>query len=202
MNGSRSPTLAQVRRRDRSVSDADWIRRFLQEAPVGVLAVGGGGESHLNSNLYVFDANRTCIWLHTSRAGALPRAVDEPRSACFHVFEMGRILPHERAVDFSVEYAGVTAFGTIHLVEDPERAKDALQRLLDKYAPHLRPDRDYQAATEADLKRTAVYRLDVERWSGKRKRVADDTPGAYGYGDLRTVSALDEPPRRHEEPAE
>ena len=51
--------------------------------------------------------------------------------------------------------------------------------LLDKYAPHLRPDRDYRAITPEELKRTSVFRIDIEEWSGKLKIVEDDFPGAF-----------------------
>ena len=51
--------------------------------------------------------------------------------------------------------------------------------LLDKYAPHLRPGRDYRATTDEELTRTAVYRVDVETWSGKQKEVEPDFPGAF-----------------------
>ena len=57
------------------------------------------------------------------------------------------------------------------------------QLLLDKYAPHLQPDRDYRPTTDEELARTTVFRIDIEAWSGKKKEVAPDFPGAYYYGD-------------------
>jgi hypothetical protein len=51
--------------------------------------------------------------------------------------------------------------------------------LLDKYAPHLEAGRDYRPTTDDELKRTAVYRVDIESWSGKQKEVEADFPGAY-----------------------
>jgi nitroimidazol reductase NimA-like FMN-containing flavoprotein (pyridoxamine 5'-phosphate oxidase superfamily) len=77
----------------------------------------------------------------------------------------------------------VTVFGTAHRVVDPEEAAGALQALLDRYAPHLRPERDYRGITPDELDRTAVWRIDVEAWSGKRKRVAEDFPGAFRFGE-------------------
>ena len=57
--------------------------------------------------------------------------------------------------------------------------REALQMLLDKYAPELRPGRDYRAITEGELKRTSVYRIDIEEWTGKLKLVEDEFPGAF-----------------------
>ena len=98
---------------------------------------------------------------------------------------MGRLLPAPEALEFSVEYAGVVTFGTGRVVEEQDEARTALQMLLDKYAPHLRPGVDYRATTDDELKRTAVYRIDIEAWSGKQKEVPEDFPGAF---------ALDPPP--------
>jgi hypothetical protein len=54
--------------------------------------------------------------------------------------------------------------------------------LLDKYAPHLKPGRDYRPIVDAELARTAVYRIQIESWSGKRKQATPDFPGAFYYG--------------------
>ncbi len=75
--------------------------------------------------------------------------------------------------------AGVVAFGRGRVVEDREEARTALQMLLDKYAPHLRPGVHYRPSTDEELRRTAVYRIDIETWSGKQKEVAEDFPGAF-----------------------
>ena len=97
---------------------------------------------------------------------------------------MGRLLPASEALEFSVEYAGFTAFGTGRVVEEEHEARTALQMLLDKYAPHLKPGEDYRPITDEEIARTAVYRIDIETWSGKQKEVEADFPGAY---DLPSV---------------
>jgi uncharacterized protein len=170
---------SEVRRRDRA-KDGDWVRRLLGEASHGFLAtVDEHGQPFLNSNLFVYDADRHCIYLHTHRTGRTRANFDAGDKVAFGVATMGRLLPAPTALEFSVEYAGATVFGRGHVVTDPQEAKSALQMLLDKYAPHLRPGRDYRATTDAELERTAVYRIDVETWSGKQKAVAPDFPGAF-----------------------
>lgn len=182
-----SLTLAEVRRRDRAVTEDAWLRAFLTHAPVGILATSLDAQPFINSNLFVYDEVADVIYLHTARTGRTRDAIDRNPRVCFHVMKMGRVLPADRALEFSVEYAGVTVFGSACVVHDPVEAKSALQKLLDKYALHLEPERDYESTTDADLKRTAVYRVEVENWSGKRKVVPADTPGAFWY---RAPSAL------------
>jgi nitroimidazol reductase NimA-like FMN-containing flavoprotein (pyridoxamine 5'-phosphate oxidase superfamily) len=97
---------------------------------------------------------------------------------------MGRLLPADVALEFSVEYTGVVVFGTAVIVTDETEATNALQLLLDKYAPHLKPGPDYRPPVPEELKRTAVFRINIEQVSGKKKEVAADFPGAYLYTEV------------------
>ncbi len=174
----------QVRRTDRAVSDEAWIRALLHRAPVGYLATVHDGQPFINSNIFVYDAKRHVIYMHTARVGRTQANVDAYEKICFTVTEMGRLLPAAAALEFSVEYAGVVVFGTAVIIDDPAEATDALQQLLDKYAPHLQAGQDYHPPTPEELKRTAVYRLTIESWSGKKKEVAPNFPGAYWYHEV------------------
>lgn len=171
--------VVQPRRRDRGKDDA-WIRAFLGRAPIAFLAVPGDDHPHVNSNLFVYDDERAAIYTHTARTGATSGALAEPVPVTFSAAVMGRLLPADEALEFSVEYAGVVVHGRGSTVEDPEEKERALQSLLDKYAPHLRPGRDYRPIVPEELKRTAVYRIDIESWSGKEKAAEPDFPGAFG----------------------
>ena len=174
----------EIRRSDRAVEDETWIRALLQRAPVGILATVQDDQPYLNSNLFVYDEAAHVIYMHTARLGRTPSNLASEAKYCFTVFEMGRLLPAKEALEFSVEYSGVTVFGTAVTINDPEEAKRGLQLLLDKYAPHLRPGMHYRGITPDELKRTAVFRLQIHEWSGKKKEVAPDFPGAYFYGEV------------------
>lgn len=171
---------SQVRRADRAVEDEAWIRAFLTRAPYAAVATANDGQPFINTNLFVYDAERHAIYIHTARVGRTQANVEANARVCFSVSEMGRLLPADEALEFSVEYAGVTIFGSAQIIEG-EEARHGLQLLLDKYAPHLRPGVHYRPIMDDELKRTAVYRIDIESWSGKRKHVADDFPGAFWY---------------------
>lgn len=183
MSGGGDPRAA-LRRRDRGKDD-DWIRAFLHAGRYGSTAtVAEDGQPFLNSNLYVFDEERHCIWLHTNRTGRTRSNVDADSRVVFSTTAIGRMLPAAEALEFSVEYAGVVVFGTAHVVQDPEEASYGLRLLLEKYAPHLAYGEDYRASTPEEIRRTAVYRVDIEAWSGKQKEAAPDFPGAYDIPDV------------------
>ncbi len=168
----------KIRRRDRAKGET-WIRSFVSQARVGVLAIARDGQPVQNGNLFVYDQAKHAIYIHTARTGLTRSVFSSPAPVCFSAFEMGRLLPADEALEFSVEFAGVVAFGIGRLVEDSAEERDALQMLLDKYAPELRPGQDYRGITEAELKRTSVYRVDIEEWTGKAKLGGDDFPGAF-----------------------
>jgi hypothetical protein len=180
-----------MRRKDRGRDDA-WIRSYLQHAGFGFLATVQDGQPFLNSNIFVYDAGRHAIYIHTARTGRTETNLSEPVPVAFSTAEMGRLLPADEALEFSVEFSGVVVFGTGQIVEDPEEAEAALQMILDRYAPHLEPGRDYRAIIPAEMKRTAVFRIDIEAWSGKEKFVGPEFEGAF---ELPRISIPFEPPR-------
>ncbi|NNM33026.1 MAG: pyridoxamine 5'-phosphate oxidase family protein [Gemmatimonadetes bacterium] len=177
---SRTTPPHEVRRRDRAKDDP-WVRAFLARAATGVLATVRDGQPYLNSNLFVYDPEAHVIYVHTAQAGKTRANVEDHEKVSFTAFEMGRLLPADEALEFSVEYGGVVAFGTGRIVDDTAEEERALQLILDKYAPHLRPGRDYRPITPQELKRTAVFRIEIDRWSGKQKKVEDAFPGAFEY---------------------
>ncbi|MCG6954970.1 MAG: pyridoxamine 5'-phosphate oxidase family protein [Gemmatimonadetes bacterium] len=169
----------RMRRLDRAKDDV-WIREFLRTAPFGFLAtLGEDAQPYLNSNLFVFDDEERCLYLHTHRTGRTRANVDAHEKVAFSAAGIGRLLPASQALEFSVEYAGVVVFGVGRVVEDPEEASHGLRLLLEKYAPHLEYGVDYRGTTPDELERTAVYRIDIEAWSGKQKEAPADLPGAY-----------------------
>ncbi len=188
MARGKSPPPDEMRRRDRAVQDEEWIRAFLHSAAWGALATIADNQPFINTNLYVYDEDANAIYLHTARTGRTRSNLEGDERACFSVSEMGRILPADTALQFSVEYAGVTVFGRGSVVRDDEEKRRSLQLLLDKYAPHLRPGRDYRAANQEELDRTSVFRVDIERWSAKKKEVEADFPGAFWYDERRTTT--------------
>ena len=180
-------TLAynHVKRTDRAVDDETWIIDFLKQAPMGYLATIHGNQPFINSNLFVYDESKHVIYMHTARVGRTQGNVKaaDPAPICFSCSEMGRLLPAKEALEFSVEYKGVVVFGKATATnEDEAESTYGLQLLLDKYFSHLTPGEDYRPIISAELKRTSVYRIDIESWSGKQKQVADDFPGAFFYG--------------------
>ncbi len=174
-----------VRRSDRAVEDQQWIKDFLHAKSVGILATADGDQPFINSNLYAYDEAAHAVYIHTARLGRTRSAIEKNPRFCFHIFEMGRLLPADEALEFSVEYAGVTLFGEAQIIEELAEQERALQMIMDKYAPHLRPGEDYRPIMPDELVRTAVFKLVISEWSAKKKIEAPDFPEAFQVPEKR-----------------
>jgi nitroimidazol reductase NimA-like FMN-containing flavoprotein (pyridoxamine 5'-phosphate oxidase superfamily) len=162
---------SEMRRKDREVSDPSELHALLERGQYGTLATSIDSQPYQNINLFWFDADQQRIYLHTALQGRTYTNIEANPRVCFSVAEMGRLLPAETALEFSVEYASVIAFGQARIVEDASEARRGLQGLLDKYFPDLKPGVHYRPIIEEELQQTAVYAIDIESMSGKRKAV-------------------------------
>ena len=177
-----TPQHLHPRRKDRSKDEA-WIRSFLRRGGAAVLATVRDGRPVPVPLNYVYDEGRNAVYVHTALKGGTVGSLPGP--AALAVFEMGRMLPADEALEFGVEYRSVVVFGTGSVVEDPEEAEAALVLIMEKYAPHLKAGVDYRPVAPEEIRRTAVLRVDIEGWSGKEKAEAPDFPGAYRFEDVR-----------------
>lgn len=181
MSDTAQKPIHEVRHPKQAVHDEEWIKALLHRAPSGVIATVSEGQPFANTNLFVYDEAAHAIYMHTAKAGRTRSNIEANERVCFTAHEMGRFLPTWEALEFSVEYSGVVIFGRGAIIEDREQARHALQMLLNKYAPHLKPGKDYRPPTDDEIKRTSVYRIEIDLWSGKRETAPEDYPGAYMY---------------------
>ena len=98
---STDDTRVKMRRSDRGMED-DWIRGFLEASLFGHLATVADGWPFVNSNLFVYDRDAHAIFLHTFRSGRTRSNLEGADRVCFAVGEMGRLLPADEALEFSV----------------------------------------------------------------------------------------------------
>jgi nitroimidazol reductase NimA-like FMN-containing flavoprotein (pyridoxamine 5'-phosphate oxidase superfamily) len=83
------------------------------------------------------------------------------------VQEFGRLLPSNAPLELSIQFRGVIAFGTAHVVDDPNATVEALHGLLGKYFPKMRIGQEFQPISDKDLRQTSVYEIRITEWSGK-----------------------------------
>ena len=156
-----------ARRAELALDDAG-ITDFLSRARLGHIATAWDGQPFINPTTFWHDAPRRRLIFHSNIAGRMRANADHDGRACFSASEYGRFLPSNVALEFSVQYESVVAFGVVRVLADPADQRAALTGLIGKYFPAMRPGAEYRPITDQELKRTSVYALTIDQWSGKR----------------------------------
>jgi nitroimidazol reductase NimA-like FMN-containing flavoprotein (pyridoxamine 5'-phosphate oxidase superfamily) len=172
--------INQPRRKDRAKDDA-WIAALLQRLPFGYLATEAQGQPFIKPTLFVYEPNEHVLYFHGALEGRMRQNLETNPRVCFCVAEMGRLLPADTAMEFGLEYASAVVYGQVSILTDEVAATRALQLLLNRYFPHLRPGEDYRPIIPEEVNITAVYVLKIEQWSGKEDRAAPNFPGAFTF---------------------
>ncbi len=162
----KSPTAHQ-RLPDYKRDDEAWIRALLRRAETGILATRWDDQPFAVPTSYWFDEEHHRIAFHSNIAGRVRANLERHPQAGFVVYEQGRYLPSNVALEFGVQYRSVMAFGPVETVSDPAESRRLLYGLIGKYFPGMEAGREYRPITDKELARTSVYVMIIEAWSGK-----------------------------------
>lgn len=156
-----------MRRKELAQDDA-WIRQFLHTAEIGYVATQWEQQPFMTPVLFVYDTGAHEIYFHTNIVGRLRQNIERFPRACFSASRWGRLLPSNAALEFSLQYESVVAFGDVQVIGEADLQRKALYALIDKYFPGMKAGEHYRPISDGELKRTAVYAFKIESWSGKR----------------------------------
>ena len=145
----------------------DWIQAFLHEAKVGHIASTWDDQPFLNPSTFWYDENNQRIIFHSNITGRVRANLERNPKVCLEANDLGKLLPSNIALEFSLQYRSVMVFGTARILEDPHDKRAALYGLIKKYFPEMEPGREYRPITDKELKRTSVYAIEIKSWSGK-----------------------------------
>ena len=166
LHQSASPTAFQ--RLPEYQRDDAWIRAFLHEARVGHIASAQAGQPFINPTTFWFDEERHQIVFHSNVTGRVRSNIEQNPRVCFEASELGKsFLPSNVALEFSLQFRSVVVFGKAHLITDFEECRRVLYSLIAKYFPGMTPGKEFRPITDKELKRTSVYAIEIEEWSGK-----------------------------------
>jgi nitroimidazol reductase NimA-like FMN-containing flavoprotein (pyridoxamine 5'-phosphate oxidase superfamily) len=159
------PTAFQ--RRPHLTKDDAWIRAFLKEAKVGHVATSVDDQAYLNPTTFWYDEENHQIVFHSNIAGRVRSNIETNPKVSMEASELGRLLPSNVALEFSLQYRSVVVFGSAQIITDPDEAKKLLYGLLSKYFPDMTAGREYREITEKELRATSIYAIKIAEWSGK-----------------------------------
>jgi nitroimidazol reductase NimA-like FMN-containing flavoprotein (pyridoxamine 5'-phosphate oxidase superfamily) len=154
-----------MRRKDREVVEFNEIIKIVDKCEVIHLAMVDNGIPYivpLNFGYEIKD-NTLVMYFHSALQG---RKIEILKANPFICFEMDcsfRALQNEVPCNWSAEFESVIGYGRVSLIENANERKTALDSILKKYGFKGVPE--YQ---QNDLRLTAIYKIAVDRMTGKR----------------------------------
>ncbi len=155
---------SQVRRRDRLMDESAALL-LLRNAEYGVLSLcGGDGKPYGIPVNHVWDG-KSAIYVHCAPEGRKLRTIEENPRVSFCVIGRVNLLPQK----FTTEYESIVVEGTAHIGLPEEERMHALRLLISKLSPEFQETGEKYA--RASFARTAIIRIDIDKISGKRKKI-------------------------------
>ena len=168
MNYNQNNRPINQSRRPKLDMDDEWNAKFLNKIKVGHISTRDGNQPFINPTSFWYSKEDHEIYFHSNAVGRMRFNAENNPETCFECYRSGRLLPSNLALEVSFQYECVIAFGRIRVIEDIDEKRDVLNELLQKYFGEMRSGEDYRPITNNELKRTSVYGIKIESWSGIR----------------------------------
>lgn len=160
-----NPTAFQ--RRPHLTKDDAWIRENINTFKTGHFATSVDGQPYINTSTFWYDEAEHQIVFHSNLAGRIRSNIEYNPKVSFEASVLGQLLPSNVALEFSLQYRSIVAFGTARLVTEPDEMRRLLYGLISKYFPELKVGQEYREINNKELRATSVYAIKIEEWSGK-----------------------------------
>jgi nitroimidazol reductase NimA-like FMN-containing flavoprotein (pyridoxamine 5'-phosphate oxidase superfamily) len=127
------------------------------------------------------------LYWHGSSASRMIKQTREGVPVCLTVTHLDALVMARSGFHHSVNYRAVMAFGTAHMIDDPEKKL----KLMDRFIDRIYPDRSklIRQPNKQEFKATTMMGMEIEHASGKirDKHVADEEED---YAGVPAWSAL------------
>ena len=156
-----------MRRSDREIKDRQEIFTVLQKCDVIRLGINTPDYPYvvpMNFGMETSGDSLT-IWLHCANEGLKLDNIRKDNRVGFEADCSHKLITHEEAARFTMEYESVIGCGNIYFCENNSEKLRGLTALMRQYAP----DKEF-AIPEAALASVCVLRLDVVRVTGKQNK--------------------------------
>jgi hypothetical protein len=161
-----------VRMNKRLCTDREKIERFLKKADTAYLGLADGNTPYVVPLNYAW--LNGSLYFHGAQEGRKMEIASRNPEACAAISESLGTIPHPVPAKTDTAYMSVMAFGRIQQVTDLEEATEAMQAMLDKYAPGYHPERLSDTHVERYVSsmgsRTAVFKLVVKQLTAKENQ--------------------------------
>jgi nitroimidazol reductase NimA-like FMN-containing flavoprotein (pyridoxamine 5'-phosphate oxidase superfamily) len=154
--------LTAMRRKDKEIRDKMEIEAVIRAATVCRLAMMDGLQPYIVP--LCFGYRDDVFYFHSANTGRKLELLRCNNRVCFELDVDCRVTRGEEACNWGMAFKSVVGYGKAEFLEDPSDKRRALQALMQQYAGR---DSDF-VFEDAQLRHTTVFRVRVERMTGKR----------------------------------
>ena len=149
-----------MRKKDKLVTDREWIDGVLREGQVVTLALAAlDGEPYALPMGYGYEDG--AIYVHGAARWYKNDLVSQNPKVSFNVTVGAEVVRDELGREFTQKFRSVTGFGTIREITDLTEKNRALALLMGQY------DCPHEDITEAYSKAVWVAKIDIREITGK-----------------------------------
>ena len=156
-----------MRRTDRELKTSEELRDVFNDGKIAQIAFIDGKEPYivtLNYG-YAWETEKPRLYFHSANEGRKIDLIKKNPRVCFTIAIYDPFVKGEKACNYGMKYRSIVGYGTVRIVENIEERILGLNLLMKQYTGQ--EDWKYD---DVMLKKTTVFRLEVERMSGKRKK--------------------------------
>ena len=148
-----------MRRKDKEIIDQDEIQAIIDRSLVCRLAMVDGDTPYIVPLCFGYDSDT--LYFHSANTGRKLDILRRNPKVCFEFEVNCRVKPGENACKWGMSFKSVIGFGKVTYIESSTAKRGALDTIIRQYGGDAG---DY---TEAKLKSTVVFAVDIESMSGK-----------------------------------
>jgi len=148
-----------MRRRDKEIIDKNEIDEILTTVVTGRLGTCSHEIPYITPMNFVYDKDARKIYLHCAHEGKKIENIHKNKNVCFEVEEIKDVIIKQPSCASSV-----ILFGIIKTLTDVHTKNNALQKLVEKYAPQ-NPKTPF---SDAMLRKTNVLEIEIKEMTAKR----------------------------------
>lgn len=127
--------MFSVRLKKRECTDEGKIEAFLVQAETGFLGLSDQGMPYVVPLNFVWMKSRGSFYFHGAEEGRKMSIMEQNNEACLTVSASYGTIPDPVPAKTDTAYMSVMAFGKMEPVYDLDEATEAMQAMLNKYAP-------------------------------------------------------------------
>lgn len=128
----------------------------------GRLATAGADNTpYITPVNYVYAAD--ALFIHTKFTGRKLENIRQNPRVCFEISSAGKIYVSEKACGFSMRYWSILVEGRAEEISGISVKRQAIDLFMEKYGHGF----NFSPATDSDLERVNVLRINIEKISGK-----------------------------------